>query len=821
MGWTGETRPRALFATAIVLTFACVDTALGDVCVPRWRTGEPIPGLAGGGGATAMTVFDDGSGPALYIGGMFWAAGSLRSGGLVRWDGRELGSVGGAAPGEIHAFTVHEGRLICAGSFYPMPGVAARNVAAWDGRSWSRLGPAYWNGRVRAVASYQGRLVAAGEFLRSGDGYEANHIAQWDGSQWSPLGEGLDGDVYALLAFGEDLIVGGDFTTAGGVPATNVARWDGTAWSALGSLPGGVRALASVDPDGSGPQPERIAAGGLLYSRWLATWSGTSWETLAGGPTSAVLSLLRTEDGLVAGGVFTSTQTLAASRIARWTASGGWSALGRGLDPDIAIGGMVDCVAEFQGDLYAGGWFHTNGDVAMHRVARWDGERWHALGPGLGGGDHVGVLAEHKGGVVVGGRFASVGTAIVANNIALRTGDGWEPLGAGLGRPGRDIVLAIETHEGTVHAAWQDASSSSEPGRLARWTGTGWESLGSGNREISALLSAGDDLYVGGGFTTLTDAHGRTTEASRVARFDGETFHALGTGLGDYGEVLALTMFRGNLVAAGWFSTADGEPLRGIARWDAGTWRPFGAGLPEVTDVAVHREALFASNADGVYRWANPEWTLVVDMTSEYSGIVYSLASAGRDLYFTGSFERADDVEAAGIARWDGSSTHPVGDGLAGGDGYALEAVPGKSIAAGGTFFLAGGQVSHLFARFEPCDTPAAESAEAVDDLLDHDTAGSPPAKLGVVASNEIGAEPVLRLTVPMSGSLTLTLHDVAGRRVGSAGDLAVEAGTRNVAWHELAGRFARPASGVYFIRAELRSAGGTETQVGRVVVVR
>jgi hypothetical protein len=820
MGRIDATRPRAVFATAIVLTLASAQTALGEPCFPRWRSGEPIPGLAGGG-AKAMIVFDDGTGPALYIGGDFWAAGSLPDGGLVRWDGHEWSSVGGAAREQVDAFTVHEGRLICAGYFPSIGGVAAQNVAAWDGTSWTRLGSGSWtSARVRAITSYQGRLVAAGDFALAG-GVFANHIAQWDGNEWSPLGGGLDGDVYALLSFGEDLIAGGDFTTASGVPAKNVARWDGTSWSALGSLPGGVRALTSVDPDGAGPLPERIAAGGLLTSRWLATWNGATWETFAGGPTSTVLSLLRTDDGLVAGGVFTSTQSLGASRIARWSSSGGWSALGSGIDPGVAIGGTVECVAEFQGDVYAGGWFHSDGDIAMHHVARWNGERWHALGPGLGGDRyaHVWTLAEHERGVVVGGRFASVGSALVANNIALRTPNGWESLGAGLGRPNHDAVLSVATHEGQVHAAWQDASSRSEPGRLSRWTQTTWEPLGSGNREIRALLSAGDDVYAGGGFTSLTDALGRTTEANRVARFDGETFHALGAGLGDRsGDVLALTMFRGNLVAAGTFTSAGGVPAMGIARWDAGAWRPLGAGLRDVTDVAVHRGALFASNADGVHRWDDGEWTLVVDMTAEYSGIVYSLASAGPDLYFTGQFGWADDVEAAGIARWDGASTHPVGDGLVGGIGYALQAVPGKSIAVGGTFFLAGGRVSQLFARFQPCEAPA---AVASDDRLDGDDGGHAPATLGVDASNESGADPVLRLSVPASGRLTLAVHDVAGRRVGGAVDLGVEAGTRSVAWHELVGRFARTASGVYFVRAELRSAGGSETRTARVVVVR
>ena len=79
-------------------------------------------------------------------------------------------------------------------------------------------------------------LYAGGYFTTAG-GVAANNIAKWDGSAWSALGSGMNGqpDVYALAVSGTNLYAGGCFTTAGGVPANNIAKWDGSAWSALGS----------------------------------------------------------------------------------------------------------------------------------------------------------------------------------------------------------------------------------------------------------------------------------------------------------------------------------------------------------------------------------------------------------------------------------------------------------------------------------------------------------------------------------------------------------------------------------------------------------
>ncbi|MEW5796331.1 MAG: hypothetical protein AB1772_08200 [Candidatus Zixiibacteriota bacterium] len=42
---------------------------------------------------------------------------------------------------------------------------------------------------------------------------------------WSPLGSGTDGEVDALLAFDNALIVGGQFAIAGGKATPHIARW--------------------------------------------------------------------------------------------------------------------------------------------------------------------------------------------------------------------------------------------------------------------------------------------------------------------------------------------------------------------------------------------------------------------------------------------------------------------------------------------------------------------------------------------------------------------------------------------------------------------
>ena len=86
-----------------------------------------------------------------------------------------------------------------------------------------------------AVAADGNDLYVGGSFTTAG-GVSASNIAKWDGSNWSALGSGIGGgDVRALAASGGNVYVGGVYTTAGSSSANNIAKWDGSNWSTLGS----------------------------------------------------------------------------------------------------------------------------------------------------------------------------------------------------------------------------------------------------------------------------------------------------------------------------------------------------------------------------------------------------------------------------------------------------------------------------------------------------------------------------------------------------------------------------------------------------------
>jgi len=213
------------------------------------------------------------SGSDLYAGGSFTNAGNTAANNVAEWNGSNWSALGSGISGAngydppVNALAVSGSDLYAAGSFTNAGGVAATNMAKWDGNGWSALGSGV-NGAVNALAVSGSDLYVGGYFTNAG-GVAVNYVAKWDGSSWWALGSGLNGRVSALAVSGSELYVGGGFTTAGGVPATNIAKWDGSSWSALGSgTGGGVSALAVSGSD--------LYAGGIF--------------TAAGGKASAYVA---------------------------------------------------------------------------------------------------------------------------------------------------------------------------------------------------------------------------------------------------------------------------------------------------------------------------------------------------------------------------------------------------------------------------------------------------------------------------------------------------------------------------------------------------
>jgi hypothetical protein len=349
----------------------------------EWLPSDGVPAL--NGTVRAATVWDDGSGPALYLGGLFTMAGDLQVNGIVKWDGTQWTALGGGMDNAVRALAVFNGELIAGGWFTSAGSVSANYIAKWNGTSWSEMSggmtcSSFPYPSVISLAVHNGELIAGGRFTSAG-GVPANNIAKWNGTGWSALGDGTNGinpSVCALATFNGKLFAGGDFTSAGGQSCLRVAMWDGSAWAPLGggvSQPGSpsygwVDALAVWN--GELIVGGAFARAGGVNANGIARWNGTTWAPLGGGNTG-VSSLTVFHNDLIVGGYFTTAGDVSANSIARWNGTT-WSPLGAGMAGQWAD---VETVTVFNDQLVAGGEFTSVDDHASPYWARWSCHQGH------------------------------------------------------------------------------------------------------------------------------------------------------------------------------------------------------------------------------------------------------------------------------------------------------------------------------------------------------------------------------------------------------------------------------------------------------------
>jgi hypothetical protein len=305
-------------------------------------------------GITQLAIFGSGSAAELIVAGEFFSVvGQPDVADFARWDGTawrlmaELGTsetIGSLLPTELTGPPGLDGsRLWLGGDFPTLDGVAAVNVASWDGTDFSALGAGVGTAAsslpLRALAMFDDgnglALYAAGNFSTAG-GIAANRFARWDGSAWTAVGLGFNAQVRTLYAHddgnGMALYAAGTFTQVDGQPISGLARWDGQAWSSVGGvaftmnhLAESIDAFATFD-DGTGP---KLAIGGLFNGplsagrHSLVFWDGTSFSAPPGGePDGRVRSLLVHNVGsgqmLYVGGSFRLAGGIVSSRIAAY-----------------------------------------------------------------------------------------------------------------------------------------------------------------------------------------------------------------------------------------------------------------------------------------------------------------------------------------------------------------------------------------------------------------------------------------------------------------------------------------------------------------------
>jgi trimeric autotransporter adhesin len=317
-------------------------------------------------------------------------------------------------------------------------------------QTWSAVGNGVYGGYVNAMYANDSILYAGGTFIGPG-----SHIAQWDGVSWSSLSSGINGDVYSLCIYKNNLYAGGYFSKVGGISAAGFVEWNGSNWIPWGAF-NTVTALDTANNflysssyysaitrfNGSigwfmsgniniqinkfilyknnlyvAGYGYKIGGGGLSYEGFLyqLKLSGTSFTSILVGAfySSSNMPDLYTmaihDSNLYIGGTFDTVNGQVIHNIAVYNGN-------NFLPVGGSINGTVNALTQYNGKLYAGGYFDSAGTTRVNNVACWNDTLWTSLGNGVN--NEVFSMTTFKGDLYVGGGFTSPGNYIAKFNPA-------------------------------------------------------------------------------------------------------------------------------------------------------------------------------------------------------------------------------------------------------------------------------------------------------------------------------------------------------------------------------------------------------------------
>jgi hypothetical protein len=501
--------------------------------------------------------------------------------------------------------------------------------------------------------------------------------------QPTPTGRGmpsLDGNATKLAAWDPDgagpepqrLAVSGVFSLAGDLPCLGVAAFEPVTsqWSPLGELPGQTAAFAVL-------QNSLLLAGGAFFTppgtgSVLQLWTGAAWSaSIPQPPGQSISALAAAPNGDLVAAAITGFSTT----VYRFVGTG-WQAIGTAA----AVGGagIRAMVFASNGDLIVGGTFQQIGGVPAANVARWNGSAWSALGTDLQGQVHC-LLSTSNGELVAGGLFG-VGLPVTNWNVARWSGSFWQGLGSGTQSqlPANAGVRALaELPGGDIVAAGQfEAADGVAAFKVARWNGSAWSAMGGGIEQYGPLgdpstvfalqATANGELFAAGNFATISDRDGRG-----LARWNGTAWRPLRpVGIGSVTSAVHRTA-GGEVFVGGVFRDIDGVVHNGIAQRIGSSFVPLGSGIGDYGSGPIVRA-------------------------------ITSLASG--ELVVGGWFPTAGGVATPALATWDGFAWASLGGGIskvfATPEVQRLHVAPNGDLLVAGDFDHAGGVPVESLARW-------------------------------------------------------------------------------------------------------------------------
>lgn len=275
----------------------------------------------------------------------------------------------------------------------------------------------------------------------------------------------------------------------------------------------------------------------------------------------------------------------------------------------------------------------------------------------------------------------------------------WSPIGGGT-----NWEYSLVVYNNQLYAGMQSGNGGSG---LFRFDGVNWSNVGSINGTVQALTVYNGNLIVGGSFSSAGGL-----AVLNIAQYDGSTWSDVGGGPDNI--VSALTVYNGDLIVGGYFTTVEGVGANYIAKYNGTNgWQPLGSGTGggqgQVMALTTWNGNLIAggffttaggTTVNHIAQWNGTSWSALGSGTNS---IVYALGNYANNLVAGGLFSSAGGVSANCVASWNGSTWSALGGGCGGGYYPYVFAFAnyGTDLYIGGLYTTAAGQTVNGISRWD------------------------------------------------------------------------------------------------------------------------
>jgi hypothetical protein len=328
---------------------------------------------------------------------------------------------------------------------------------------------------------------------------------------------------------------------------------------------------------------------------------------------------------------------------------------------------------------------------------------------------------------------------------------------------------------------------------LAQWNGKTWKAMdGFSYGRINSIVADSTHLYIAGIFN---DINGK--EYNSIAQYIKGKWQPLAEGIkllqynpysSPIANITAMCIHENDIYVIGNFDQAGKELARNIAKWDGKTWSAIGTGIigyPKAIAVN-HKGEIFVSTMQEnqsilqqmpLYHWHNNKWDTIA--LPPYCQQINTIQAYGNDIYIGGDFRLDDDIDDMGIAKLNGITWESVQGGIVGSV---------QSLFVCKDTLYVGGNIKSIGTQHKPSINIA---AFVLNKTIQNDTnhiADESINNLLLFPNPSNQQEITIDFIVKKEGLISIEIIDIKGRKIASFAEGWYNQGHQTVIWNYMKG---------------------------------